>query len=137
MKKREFDIDGAKKILAEKPIGQWIADGLHEIADELKKDKKNIGAKFTCHRMALDLVPTSYCAETVKETRNKLECSQAIFAQFLGVSIGAVRNWEQGVNAPEHVACRLMDEIRHDPKYWKNRLRQLAVRKNAKVKIES
>jgi putative transcriptional regulator len=137
MSKRKFDIDGAKEMLAEKPIGRLIAEGLQELADELKHDKQKVATKFTRHKVALNLVPTEYRAETVKQTRKSLECSQAIFAQFLGVSISTVRNWEQGVNTPEHAACRLMDEIRHNPKYWKSRLRQLAVRKKAKVEITS
>jgi DNA-binding transcriptional regulator YiaG len=137
MSDRTFDIEGAKEILAEKPIGRLIAEGLQEIAEGLKNDKKNIGAKFTCHKMALNLVPTEYSAETVRETRGLLECSQTIFAQFLGVSANAVRSWEQGVNPPEHSTARLMDEIRHDPKYWKSRLRQLAVSKKANVEVGS
>jgi putative transcriptional regulator len=136
MSKRKFNIREAKKILDEKPIGRWIAEGYQEIADDLDRSKRKEAAKLTRHQVALNLVPTRYSAKIVKLTRKKLECSQAIFAQFLGVSISAVRNWEQGVNAPEHAACRLMDEIRHDPDYWKDRLRQLAVRKRAKAALE-
>jgi putative transcriptional regulator len=126
---RRPDLEGARKILAQRPIGGLLAEGLQEIAEGLKTDRRNFAAKFTCHKVGLNLAPTDYTAATVRETRRKLDCSQAIFAQFLGVSIGAVRNWEQGVNAPEHAARRLMDEIRHDTKYWKKRLEQLAVHK--------
>jgi putative transcriptional regulator len=133
LRPRQFDIDGARKVLAERPIGRLIAEGLQEIAEGLRNDRKNFASRFTCHKVALDLAPTEYSADTVRETRSKLDCSQAIFAQFIGVSIGAVRNWEQGINMPEHAARRLMDEIRHDPKYWKTRLRQLVVLKRAKV----
>ncbi|MDA0832191.1 MAG: hypothetical protein O2955_01735 [Planctomycetota bacterium] len=135
MNERKFDIEGAKEILAEKPVGKWLADGFQEIADGLKNGKKNIAKKFTCHKMALNLIPTEYAPETVKETRKKLKCSQAIFAQFMGVSLSAVRNWEQGVNSPGHASCRLMDEIRHDPEYWRKRFSQLAVRKSDKVEL--
>jgi putative transcriptional regulator len=135
MNGRKFDIDGANKLLAEKSIGRWIGEGLNQIADDLKTDKKGVGRKLTRHHVSLNLVSTKYSPTTVKKTRDRLGCSQAIFARFLGVSISTVRNWEQGVNQPEHVARRLMDEIRHDPKYWKNRLRQLTQCKLGKVAL--
>ncbi|HUE14912.1 MAG TPA: hypothetical protein VMR25_12155 [Planctomycetaceae bacterium] len=133
MKTRNFDIDAAHKLLDEKPIGQLLAEGLQEIADELKKDKKGIGAKFTCHKVSLDLIPTAYNPALVKKTRKILDCSQALFAQFLNVSISTVRNWEQGVNVPQDAACRLMDEIRHNPTYWRKRLRELTVPKKPRT----
>ena len=49
-----------------------------------------------------------------------------LFARFLGVSVKTVRAWEQGTNTPQEIACRLMDEILHDPDYWRKRLSQLA-----------
>src|SRR5580698_919413 len=110
MSKRKFNIREAKKTLDEKPIGRWLAEGYQEIAEDLDRTHRKEPSKLTRHQVALNLVPTRYSAKIVKLTRKKLDCSQAIFAQFLGVSISAVRNWEQGVNSPEHAACRLMDE---------------------------
>jgi putative transcriptional regulator len=133
MSKRKLHIREAKKILDEKSIGRWLVEGYKEIAADLDRSQRKETSKLTRHHVALNLVPTRYSAKIVKLTRKKLECSQAIFAQFLGVSISAVRNWEQGVNSPEHAARRLMDEIRHDPEYWKGRLRRLALRKRAKA----
>lgn len=62
----------------------------------------------------------------VKATRELLGASQAIFAQFLGVSASAVQDWEQGAKPPQGSACRLMHEIRRDPAYWRKRLVELA-----------
>ena len=36
--------------------------------------------------------------------------------------------WEQGAKNPSDMACRFMDEIRHNPRYWQERLRESAVR---------
>jgi putative transcriptional regulator len=133
MSGRKFDIDGANELLAEKSIGQWIGEGFKQIADSLKTAKKTGRPTLTRHRVSLNLISTKYSPKTVRKTRDLLGCSQSIFARFLGVSISTVRNWEQGVNEPEHVARRLMDEIRHDPVYWKKRLRALTTPKASKI----
>lgn len=86
-----------------------------------------ISGKFTCRQIELDLKPTPYDPKLVKETRRLLGVSQAVFAQLLGVSAKTVRAWEQGVNPPKRMACRFMDEIRRDRKYWIERLKEAAV----------
>lgn len=110
-----------------KSVGRLPAEGFEELTSEIKTNKKKVSEKFTCHKLALDLNPQPYSPELVKKTRKILTASQALFAQFLGVSPQTVRAWEQGVNTPRDSACRLMDEIRHDPEYWQARLQQLVV----------
>ncbi|NOY42466.1 MAG: transcriptional regulator [Planctomycetes bacterium] len=82
--------------------------------------------RFTCRTIRLQLEAQEYSPELVKSTRELLGASQAIFAQFLGVSTSAVQDWEQGYKPPKGSACRLMDEIRRDPEYWLTRLRDLS-----------
>ena len=115
-----------------KSFGDLLIEGLQEVSDTLKQDPASIGEKFNCHRISLDLEPTSYDADMVRGTRKLLGASQAVFAQFLGVSRKTVQSWEQGNRPPKDVACRLMDEIRHDPGYWLARIRELAVSKSPK-----
>lgn len=107
-------------------VGKTIADRLGRFAEAVEKGG-NITTRFTCRTIKLNLQPQAYSPELVKETRRKLGASQAIFAQFLGVSASAVRDWEQGLKPPHGAACRLMDEIRHDPKYWIERMKELSV----------
>lgn len=114
-------------ILDVKSVGLLMAEGFEELASEAKLGKDNLSEKFTCHKVALDLNPKPYSPELVKQTRKILNASQAVFAQFLGVSPNTVRAWEQGVNTPRDSACRLMDEIRHCPDYWRGRIRELAI----------
>ena len=102
-------------------LGKVVAGRLAEFADALEN---NDIAKFTCRKVVLDLVPMSYDPDLVKKTRAILSVSQSIFAQFLGVSIDTVQAWESGMNSPRDMACRFMDEIRHDPTYWRSRLMQ-------------
>ena len=80
--------------------------------------------KFTCRKVTLDLQAVSYNPETVKATRSLLAASQALFAQFLGVSVKTVRGWEQGKLRTGSMACRFMDEIQRNPEYWRQRLRE-------------
>lgn len=106
-------------------VGRTIADRLGRFA-EAAESGEDIAVRFTCRTIKLNFEPQSYSPELVKETRRTLSASQAIFAQFLGVSPSAVRDWEQGLKPPHGAACRLMDEIRHDPKYWIKRMTELS-----------
>ena len=85
-----------------------------------------LSQRFTCRTVRLQLEPRRYTPETVRETRRALRASQAIFAQFLGVSLSAVRDWEQGLKKPGGAACRLMDEIRRNPDYFLRRLKEFS-----------
>ncbi len=88
-----------------------------------------ISDKFTCRKIELDLKPKKYTGEDVRQVRDILGVSQAIFAEFIGVSAKAVQGWEQGKAPPHGAACRLMDEIRLKPAYWKDRLAESAIEK--------
>lgn len=95
-------------------VGKRIVDRLTEFAQDLRNNKV-ISAHYTCRRVVLDLHPTPYDSEMVKKTRELLGASQMLFAQFLGVSVKAIRGWEQGRIVPSDMACRFMDEMRHKP----------------------
>jgi DNA-binding transcriptional regulator YiaG len=59
----------------------------------------------------------------VKRLRTSMDCSQQTFADFLGVSVGTLRNWEQGIRPVSGIAANVFDEMRINPGYWKIRLR--------------
>jgi DNA-binding transcriptional regulator YiaG len=107
-------------------VGARIIQGLEEFAETLEQ-KGPIAKKFTCRIVELDFRPTLYGPKLVKETRKLLNASQAVFARLLGVAVNTVRAWEQGVNTPQDVACRFMDEIRRNPAYWVKRLKESTV----------
>jgi len=109
-------------------VADRIIQGLEEFVEVLER-KQPVTEKFTCREVELDLQPTSYSPELVKETRRALNSSQAIFARLLGVSPKTVRSWEQGIHEPKDVACRFMDEIRMNPKYWLKRLQDSTIAK--------
>jgi putative transcriptional regulator len=111
-------------------VGKTIIEGLKEFTEALEGGSP-ILEKFTCRKVTLDLQPIPYNPETVKATRSLLAASQALFAQFLGVSVKTVRGWEQGRLRTGTMACRFMDEIQRNPEYWRTRLRE-----SIKVKTE-
>jgi putative transcriptional regulator len=118
-----------------KSIGSKIVEGMREFTEALESGKV-ISEHFTCHNVTLKFKPNRYSPLLVKKTRKALRLSQALFANFLGVSPQTVRAWEQGVNVPNDMACRFMDEIRLDPDYWLERFRKLAVIKTSKAGVK-
>lgn len=65
----------------------------------------------------------------VKRSRRLLRVSQALFAQFIGVSPSSVRSWEQGANRVPGMACRFMDEVNRHPAHWRRRLHESMIDK--------
>lgn len=49
-----------------------------------------------------------YKAENIRSLRNKLNLSQLIFAEAIGVSIKTVEAWESGRNKPQGPALRIL-----------------------------
>jgi putative transcriptional regulator len=96
-----------------------LVAGLEGLVADLKSGEP-IEKKYTCHRVVLDLERQPYTPDRVRATRRLLNASQELFAQFLGVSVKAVRKWESG-HPPSDMACRFMEEIRRDPAYWRRR----------------
>lgn len=63
---------------------------------------------LTVRKVKLDLKPRAFNATEVKAIRNKLRVSQRVFADFLGVSVSTVQDWEQGasvVQGPAYLAA--------------------------------
>jgi putative transcriptional regulator len=106
-------------------VGSKIVRRLKGFVDAVENGDDLCG-RFTCRTIRLNLESQDYSPELVKETRRILGASQAIFAQFLGVSPSAVQDWEQGAKPPKGSARRLMDEIRQNPDYWLRRLQELS-----------
>ena len=102
-------------------IADEIVQSLSEFADALEAGDE-LGEQFTCHRVVLDLKPEPYTRAMVKKARTVLNVSQSLFARFLGVSVKTIRAWEQGLNLPNPMACRFMDEIQRNPEHYRARL---------------
>lgn len=58
-----------------------------------------------------------YSAEEVRQIRINADLSQALFAQFMGVSKKTVEAWEAGRNTPNGTARRMLYLIKNDPAF--------------------
>ena len=56
-----------------------------------------------------------YGADEIIAIRKSTGFTQAIFAQYMGVSVKTVEAWEAGRNHPEGAACRLLALTKDDP----------------------
>jgi putative transcriptional regulator len=117
----------AKRTSSQESWGSQIASRLKRFAESLESLPPGaaLESRFTVRTVKLNVPPPACSPQEVKATREVLGTSQAIFAQFLGVSSSAVQDWEQGHKPPRGSACRLMHEIRRDPAYWRRRLVEL------------
>jgi DNA-binding transcriptional regulator YiaG len=105
------------------PLGAEMVAGLSAFCDALEAGEP-ITKRFTVRTVHLDLQPKPYSASDIKHVRKMLNASQALLARFLGVSVNAVRSWEQGTRTVPTIACRFLDEIVANPEVWKQRLSQ-------------
>lgn len=113
---------------SKKRIGKQIVESLKEFVETLESDV-GIEHTFNCRRVEVAFDSGQCDPQVVKKTRQMLRASQPVFAAFLGVSVQTLRSWEQGVNVPSDIAIRFMFEIRLNPEYWQNRLREMLVLK--------
>ena len=107
-------------------VGGRMVERLKRFAEALETSDR-IPDRFTCRTIKLNLEPAPYSPKRVRKARETLCASQAIFAQFIGVSTSTVQDWGQGAKPPRGSACRIMDEILRNPDYWLSRLRELSV----------
>jgi DNA-binding transcriptional regulator YiaG len=114
-------------------IAEELIAGFTDLGNALESNE-DLGVRFNCYQMRLELEPQTYTPDLVRATRKQLGASQTVFARFLGVSPSTVRQWEQGQNTPNPMACRFMDEIQRNPKYYTKRLGESMVPKNRKKK---
>lgn len=106
-------------------VADEMLAGLQAFARDLKEmPVGEVQAKYRQRTVEVDFRPRVFGARDIKQLRASMDCSQRIFADFIGVSLGTLRNWEQGIRPVSGVAARLLDEMRIRPGYWKIRLRQ-------------
>ena len=103
------------------PLGAEMVAGMAAFCDALEAGEA-IEKSFTVRTVTLNLEVRSYKGEDIKHVRRTLRVSQALLAQFLGVSASAVRAWEQGTRPVPRIACRFLDEIVANPDLWKRRI---------------
>lgn len=59
----------------------------------------------------------TFSSDDIKKIRIEAGMTQALFAQYMGVSIKTIEAWESGRNQPEGAARRLLALTRDDPMF--------------------
>ncbi len=104
-------------------LGSEMVAGLSAFRETLESGVP-IATRHTVRTISLDLHARPYSPDDVRRVRAHLGASQALFAEFLGVGVKALRSWEQGSRPVPMIACRFMDEIVENPELWTRRIRR-------------
>lgn len=92
-----------------------MAQSMAELQAIMKRGESPTGnGRLTVRRIEV-AEPGLYDAKAVKEVREELNVSQAVFARLLGVSPVLVRSWERGARSPAPIARRLLDRVSENP----------------------
>lgn len=86
-----------------------IVKGLNEAIEYEKGNLENVRKKK--YRI---IPPANYESEDIREIRNKLNMSQRIFAELMGISVKTVEAWESGRNTPSGPAQRMLGLFKED-----------------------
>ncbi len=87
-----------------------------------KKKRKGEGESLASSPKALDLRkvdlpprPKPMKPADIRNLREDLNASQALFARLLNVSSNAVESWEQGIREPRQATLKLLHIARKNP----------------------
>ena len=86
-----------------------------------KKVKGTLITEYVVHE------PKCLSAKEIRKIRMSLDISQPVFAQILGVSVNALRNWEQDRNSPSALACRFLEMIQNDPQSFLGQAEEMQI----------
>lgn len=103
--------------------GRQIIGGLKELRDAIKSGEP-LSQRFTVRTVELPDEPSDYTPAKLRETREKIGASQAVFACLIGASEPLVKAWERGARLPSPMARRLLDEVNRDPARWSAMLKR-------------
>lgn len=105
-------------------VADEIMAGMREL-ERMMDAGKDPEHQFTVRTVEIP-EPRAYRPSHVRELREAMGASQAIFAHMLGVSVILVKSWERGVREPSPLARRLLDTIKANPARWLETIRQSA-----------
>ncbi|MFC5848375.1 helix-turn-helix domain-containing protein [Deinococcus petrolearius] len=67
------------------------------------------------HTLALEADMRELTPDQIKQVRSQVGLSQAAFAKAVGISVGTLRNWEQGRRSPDKPAVVLLNVLERRP----------------------
>lgn len=104
-----------KKIRTRNGFRAQVAQGIAELQGIMARgESPTANGRLTVRHIGV-AAPSEYDAKAIKATRARLNVSQGVFAELIGVSPVLVRSWERGVRTPAPVARRLLDQVCENP----------------------
>ncbi|HXD86345.1 MAG TPA: helix-turn-helix domain-containing protein [Urbifossiella sp.] len=101
-------------------VAPKIIEGLQGVVDAMRSGgRKELARTHTVRKVARQV---QFKPEEIAAIRAEFALTEDELAQFLGISVGEVRDWENDVGTPSGAASRLLDAMRCDPGYWRVRL---------------
>ena len=101
-----------------------------ELIDGVDSMQQQRQGKITLRTHEIDkLPPLKIDADTIRDTREQLHVSRAVFAHRLRVSVRTLENWEQGRAKPNAQAAALIMMVRQFP----DTLEKLSLLTNTRV----
>ena len=98
-----------------------------ELVQGIEEINQHLAGKITLKTYKVERPPKpEVTPEVIRETREKLHLSRAVFAHELHVSPRTLEKWEQGLTKPNEQAATLILLVRKFPDTLQ-RLKQLAV----------
>ncbi|QQS49467.1 MAG: helix-turn-helix domain-containing protein [Acidobacteriota bacterium] len=77
--------------------------------------KYSRGEQINARSTVLPAPPEPLSREEIIRLREQFNCSQAVFARLLNVSVKTLQAWEQGVRTPSDAALKLLTVARNHP----------------------
>ena len=96
-------------------FNELMLQSLKEGLSHAKGTKKN---SFKEEIIKLPEAPPKYTATDIKKLRSRLNISQAVLAQILGVSKKAIESWEYNQTSPSGAVRRLLQLLENDPELF-------------------
>ena len=104
-----------------------MRDSIKKAIGETVQDMVNFGFKtsFTekeLNSLGVTIPEVQLSIDQIKEIRETLNLSQAVFAKLLNVSPSSIRQWEQGKRKPTGSTMVLLDLLKRSPNILDYRL---------------
>lgn len=104
---------GSKKEKKEKHMSDEIFGDLMLSLDQALKYSR--GEQINARTSVLPAPPEPLSREEIINLRKQFNCSQAVFARLINVSVKTLQAWEQGVRTPGDAALKLLTVAKNHP----------------------
>lgn len=104
---------GSKKQKKQKYMSDELFGELMLSLDQALKYSR--GEQINARTTVLPAPPEPLSQEEIIKLREQFNCSQAVFARLLNVSVKTLQAWEQGVRTPSDAALKLLTVARNHP----------------------